>query len=93
MELQRGLGRTRKGKETSLGLIVPSCVLVFLSPYLAPGGPAGGVSVPVPSLVGLSRRSRLQEGVPEPARSGAQVAEGVRGRTHRGPLPVSNQVL
>lgn len=29
----------------------------FLS--LAPGGPAGGVSVPVPALVSLPRRARL----------------------------------
>lgn len=57
----------------------------------APRGPAGGVSVPVPALVGIPRRSRLQEGFPQPAGSSAQVAEGVRGWTHRCALPVSYQ--
>lgn len=58
----------------------------------APRGPAGGVSVPVPALVGVSGRSRLQEGFPQPAGSSAQVAEGVRGRPHRRALPVSSHI-
>ena len=56
---------------------------------LAPGGPAGGVSVPVPALVSLPRRARLQEGLPQPTGSRAQVAEGVWRWPHCCPLPVS----
>lgn len=67
------------------------CLIFFFSvAFKAPRGPAGGVSVPVPALVGVSRCSWLQEGFPQPAGASAQVAEGVWGRTHCCPLPVSN---
>lgn len=67
-----------------------SMCLMFSVASEAPRGPAGGVSVPVPALVGIPRCSRLQEGFPQPAGSSAQVAEGVWRRTHCCPLPVSN---
>lgn len=70
---------------------LPMC-LMFSVASEAPRGPAGGVSVPVSALVGVSRCSRLQEGFPQPASSSAQVAEGVWRRTHCCPLPVSNLV-
>lgn len=65
---------------------------VFCVAFKAPRRPAGGVSVPVPALVGVSRCSGLQEGFPQPARSSAQVAKRVRRRTHCCALPVSNLV-
>lgn len=61
--------------------------VVFVSE--APGRPAGGVSVPISALVGLSRRSRLQEGIPQPASSSSQVAKRMWRRTHCCALPVS----
>lgn len=70
------------------GLRYVCCVLSLVSE--APRGPAGDVSVPVSALVGISRRSRLQEGFPQPAGSSAQVAKGVWRRTHSCALPVSN---
>lgn len=66
--------------------------LMFSVTSKAPRRPAGGVSVPVPALVGVSRCSRLQEGFPQPAGSSTQVAEGMWRRTHCCPLPVSNQL-
>lgn len=55
----------------------------------ASGGPAGGASLPVPALVPLPWRARLQESLSQPPGSGPQLAEGVRRGTHRRPLPVS----
>lgn len=63
---------------------------VFFYVFIAARGPAGGVSVPVPALVGISRCPWLQKGFPQPAHSSTQVAEGLWRRTHCCPLPVSN---
>lgn len=59
----------------------------------ASGRPAGGAPLPVPAMVAVPRRARLQEGLPQPAGPGPQLAEGVWRRTHRGPLPVSPPCL
>lgn len=65
----------------------------FSSPQLllsiAPGRPASGASLPVPALVPIPRRARLQESLPQPTGSGSQLAERVWRGTHHCPLPVS----
>ena len=72
-----------------------SCLTFFLlfSPQLllsiASGRPAGGASLPVPALVPIPRRARLQESLSQPPGSGSQLAEGVWRGTHHCPLPVS----
>lgn len=75
-----------QGKNWFLTLAPPPLFLTCV----ASGGSAGGAPLPVPALVPVPRRSRLQESVPQPSGSGPQLAAGMWRGTHHRPLPVSS---